>query len=217
MCLIDNSWSTRVASGRTWQNQSRRGGGAVTALPVWGVIRLRRRFALVAILVVAAVVSWFSVSMARGSESDFAPTLSALEDLPRVPVDQASRPIFDGPHFARYGITVESLDRARILAQTEAGPLYVIPGSNDALCLLLDGGVSCGVVRGREPISIFRGSRDREFVVGGGVWPDLLRGVAIRQRDSGRMVSPRRVPGGFVISAEHRIPRDQFGGVVIEP
>jgi hypothetical protein len=97
-----------------------------------------------------------------------------------------------------FGITADSYTQVRRIADTPAGVLYLIPGSNGA-CLVFDGAAaSCGDPgASAEPmLSLLIQAPSTDLLVGGGVTSDAIHKV----RHKGVSQSFGVVNGAFVVS-----------------
>jgi hypothetical protein len=155
--------------------------------------------------VAVAAVAFFggSYAMASGSKPDlpgWVPaaaldkvSLTAQERLAinnGIPTDVAEK----------FGVSSGSFDDARLLANTSAGPLYVIPGSG-AACLALAGTVSCNDLKRQKGVLIdlyLRTSKGGYYVGGGLVGPGTTS-ISIVHGD-GRVAARHAVNGVFAVT-----------------
>jgi hypothetical protein len=110
------------------------------------------------------------------------------------------------------GLSSESLDAARIVAQEPFGTLYAIPGLGE-VCVAIVGTVnaaSCNDLD-RDPahyVSVYVPDSSHNYYVGGGVY---LTGANLSGlRADGSSFSPTLVPGGFVVSDVAKNPLGRY-------
>ena len=102
---------------------------------------------------------------------------------------------------ARYGVTPASFSQTRVLAQTSAGTIYIVPGTKGT-CVVLLPAASCGDpgTPGEPTIAIFVQDGATGNLVGGGITDVRTNGVTVNQ-SNGQPVDAVLVPGGFVVSS----------------
>lgn len=107
----------------------------------------------------------------------------------------------------RYGITTGSFSNARVLTQTELGPLYVIPGTR-GVCLALQSPVIACTDRlsQRKPlvVALFVPNSARQLV-GGGLVATAGKSISIRGVAGHARVSTHPTLGGFTVSSKDNI------------
>lgn len=155
-------------------------------------------------LAIATLVgTFFLTTNAIGSDPplDLRPNLP-VRDLAPSPPTQADRLAINnliGADFAtRFGITSESYDVARLIAETSIGRFYVIPGAH-GLCLSLASGVACGDpgAPGSQIVAILAPASDGRNLVGGGVADASVDQVTITSGDDSKQFDVKK--GVFLV------------------
>jgi len=114
-----------------------------------------------------------------------------------------------------YGITTGSYANARILTQTDLGPLYVIPGTNGICLALTTPAVACTndlSRRGPAVVALLVPNASGQLV-GGGLIATKGSAVSVIARD-GSLVPTHPTPGGFFVGSSDNItatPEDTIG------
>lgn len=174
-----------------------------------------RKFLLVMSLVAVAAIGYLAPRLAIASD----PTPDLPESVPssklsRAPVPDATRlaiqSLIIDEVVERVGIARESYNNARVLATTERGPLYIIPGTKGA-CLALADVVGCREFPWNERliIALFVPGVAGKYQVGGGLLATTTGQVVIDHGDGSTGVADA-VEGGFVITPSHRVlPEDR--------
>jgi len=163
---------------------------------------MRRKKWLVLSSTLVAIGGFIGASQAGSRAPDLSSNLPA-KGLPTVALAHqtqvAINNLIDAETAARFGIIQDSFAKARRLAQTDAGPLYVLPGTHGA-CLVLLPSVACAPVGSSNPVvALFVPSPSSEYLVGGGLLTGRAGSVAVN-RENGSVTPAHLVTGGFTIS-----------------
>lgn len=170
-----------------------------------------RKLAMFVSATTVGMLAFVAVSGATDRSPEF-PKGLAVADLPIAPISGSELAdianLIDADAKAAIGISPESYSKARRLAETAAGPLYVLPGT-DGVCVVLLPAAACGPVSdGAQPVSVFVPAPGGSHLVGGGVHPPGTT-ARIVQAD-GAELSPTAIPGGFIVSEAQRVKAGQF-------
>ncbi|HEX5468291.1 MAG TPA: hypothetical protein VFW80_04505 [Gaiellaceae bacterium] len=175
-----------------------------------------RKSVLVISVLAAGAVGFVATSHATGTSTDVPADLSAA-DLAPVAIsksDQVAIQDLIGPEGASdYGISDESFSNARQLADTSAGPLYVVPGSS-GLCLVIPSSASaCGNPSDAEPTVALFVPGPSGALVGGGVIPREVTSVSLTEGDA--TVGATIVDGGFTVSEDLGLPSNKWDSLTV--
>jgi hypothetical protein len=162
------------------------------------------RKVLVFLASLTAVASFIGTSYARTAGPPDLPANLPAHALPNVTVSDATQlaisNLIGSETAARYGISPESFTRVRLLATTEAGPLYIVPGRSGE-CVALAFAVACGNAGPREPIvGLLVADASHPDAVGGGIIAGANERISV-VRKGGSSFTAIAVRGGFVVSA----------------
>lgn len=172
-----------------------------------------RRAAVLSSAALAACLAFFGASWATASPpSPDLPSSLPASKLAKVSLSEAEQIRFNNlipaDVAAQNGVTPESFTHIRILARTELGPLYVIPGTS-GICLALSTAAACSDGSSAEEpvlVALFI-ANDAGQLVGGGI-TGSERDAAVMVFKSGARVKARSAPGGFVITSSHNVRAD---------
>jgi hypothetical protein len=115
-----------------------------------------------------------------------------------------------------YGIDRRSFKKVRILARTEIGPLYVVPGTHGQ-CIVLAPALSCGSVGDKEPtLAVWLVKAGSNRLVGGGLLPAGDHTVDVVNGDGSR-TSASLVKGGFAFAQANRPRASGHVRIVVDP
>lgn len=166
-----------------------------------------RKLVITCSALLAAVGAFVGASRAVGlGNPDLPPGLPAGA-LPKANLSDSARLDLQnllGSTAEAYGISGGSYENVRVLAQTAAGPLYVVPG-RAGLCLALVQSTlpaaSCGLPSRSDPVvAIFAPDGSAASLVGGGLTIAGVKGVSVKA-PNGRSARGRAVIGGFAITS----------------
>jgi hypothetical protein len=183
---------------------------------------LRNCVAVVFTLAIVTIAFIGTASVASSSPSaDLSPTLP-VSVLPKVNIPETDRiAIYDlisSDYAENAGITPESFDNARLLRQTEAGPLYVIPGASGGVCLALgSSSVGCNDKPTDDSVVIAAFTSDSEGnAIGGGLLAPGYSSVDVSTTISASPIRARATTGGFyVTSSDHVRIHDTYKLVAV--
>jgi hypothetical protein len=173
-----------------------------------------KRIGMAIAMAVVGFGAFAGVSAAVGSDApgrSFSPDVSA-STLPAATLDSSQLAAISVGLRAigfKYGIDPDAVSGIVLVANTEAGPVFAVPGSN-GLCLVMitatGPAASCGnpPLDGGRTVSIFSGDLARGYDVGAGVYAKGAN-IAIHLK-SGAVVRPEMVPGGFTLSRNEHVP-----------
>jgi len=138
-------------------------------------------------LIVVTLGTFVAGSYATSSSAPDLPSWLPAAALPTVAMssDQqlAISNLLPANDAAQYGVSSDSFANVRLLANTEVGPLYVIPGSS-GICLTLASSISCSASpspRDGVPVALLIPS-DAGTAVGGGLIANRGASVSIVAR-----------------------------------
>jgi hypothetical protein len=156
--------------------------------------RIWPRFVIVGTAALCGAVVIVGVTRAVPQRADLSPRLAVAPAKPISTDVQVALQNLIGPEAAReFGISDQSYADARVLAQTAAGPLYVIPGMNGICVALIQShlpAAACGDLSARNPIiAVLVPDPSDTVLVGGGVTASA-RVQAIVRRADGSAVLP---------------------------
>lgn len=170
-----------------------------------------RKLVITLSVVLTGVGAFVGASRAvRLENSDLPPGLPASV-LPKAKLSDSTRLDLQnllGSTAEAYGISTGSYENVRVLAQTAAGPLYVVPGQNGFCLALVQStlpAASCGFPNRDNPVvAIFAPDSSASSLVGGGLTIAGIGGVSVKT-PAGKSARGRGVTGGFAIT-----PADGF-------
>jgi hypothetical protein len=181
---------------------------------------LRKLVTAVSVAVVAGaafVTASWAMSASSTSRPDLPPWLTATA-LPTVAVPDAAQVAINNlistDDASRYGITAESFSNARVLTQTDLGPLYVIPGTS-GLCLAVSTPVvTCtdDLSRSGPAVIALLAPNSEGTLVGGGLVAAAGNRISVREGD-GSLVATHPTVGGFAVTANDHVtavPKEQI-------
>jgi hypothetical protein len=161
-----------------------------------------------------AIVSYFAVSSIAVSSTN--PDLSSslpASSLPKATISAADQTaIYDlipQDYAVSAGITPGSFANARVLRQTELGPIYVIPGAKGGVCLALASSVGCNDGPTDKRLVIAALTEDASGnVVGGGLVNSANTAIAIATVNGSQIRTKPTAGGFFIDSSQHVNSRD---------
>jgi hypothetical protein len=135
---------------------------------------MMRTAVIISITLATGVLAFAATSWAVGQDPE--PRLRAnlpAAALPAIALDESEAIKINnllGELGPRAGITLDSYERVRLLANTAVGPLYLIPGTRGA-CMSLADGAGCGDPGGRNSRAnaVVTLDSSGERLVGGGI------------------------------------------------
>ena len=158
-----------------------------------------KRILVLAAAAATGIAAFIGTSLASTPGGDVSPTLPAAA-LPRATLTSdvlaAIETLIPSDIANRYGITSDSYGNTRNLADTAAGRLYVLPGSN-GLCIVLLPAASCGDPVTEHVVAVFL-PNSAGYWVGGGVLSAGVHQVSVSTK-AGNASAPM-VLGGFVLT-----------------
>lgn len=165
----------------------------------------------IASLCLAGLMAFAATSYALGQETGprVRPNLP-IAQLPATALPEATATainnLIGAELLARTGITADSYATVRRLADTGAGPLYFIPGSNGGCVVLADKAASCGDPgrSGQPLLSLAFRDSERRWFVGGGIAAEHVRSLTAELGD-GRTVLLTPAAGVFVLTEAHKL------------
>lgn len=159
-----------------------------------------RRLLLLTSVLSTAVLTFIGTTYATSEKPDF-PSTAVVGATPPIALPSEARALLDltPDMLNRYGISSDSYEQARILSQTEAGPVYAVPGSS-GVCLSLQKLIVCG--DRTDPVAVL--APHGGYLVGAGYLPNPAKKVAFKL-DDGRNVTADLVPGGFVVGRDQNL------------
>jgi hypothetical protein len=172
---------------------------------------MRRACAIAASVVAVSAAAFFATSYATASapQPNYVSSLPA-SNLPTTGLPTNAREAMNRATFMadRFGITPDSLDQARVLADTDAGTIYVVSGIK-GVCLVLSGAVSCsnGLSDSDTHDSIVNAllvPMPNGHYVGGGLLASDSSDVDILT-ESGARIRAIKTRGGFVVRSSQGV------------
>jgi hypothetical protein len=143
-----------------------------------------RRALMIGATVAIGVLAFAATSFALGGD----PQPRFRDNLPAAQLPAAALDATEAARISNLadagtsvaGLTAESYSQARLISQTAAGPLHVIPGTRGA-CLSLGTAVGCGDpgAPGTPFNALATVDRDSQTLVGGGVADASVRSVEV--------------------------------------
>ncbi len=169
-----------------------------------------RALATIAIPVVSFLVALVASSSLASSRTPGISTDISSANLKEISLPQSQRLAINnliGAAFGpRVGLSDESYDHVRELAQTSAGPLLAIPGTS-GVCLSLGDGAGCGQLSRDAPIlAVLTPDPTGAFMIGGGITTADVRTVHI-DSSAGRLSVPVQ-EGVFQVRETDRLGPD---------
>jgi hypothetical protein len=168
-----------------------------------------RRMFVFGIATLATTAATFAISshaLGSGPPPNLRSNLPATQLPTTALAEEESIAVNDliGPEAAaQFGITSDSYRQARLLSNTAAGQLYLIPGSSGA-CLAMPAAVSCGDPGADgQPILALMKDSSGDFV-GGGIADDSTKNVTITS-PNGPPASIDVDRGVFLVTSANRI------------
>lgn len=180
--------------------------------PREGGTSVRWNLRITASVVAVASTAFVTVSWALTSASP-APDLPSwlpAATLPVVEVPLADQLAINDqlslPDARRYGIMPSSYARARVLARTELGPLYVIPGATGVCLALRLPAVACtdNLSSHGPAVVALLVPNDAQRLIGGGLMGRSADRVLLISA-TGSRIRAHPVPGGFTVNSSDGI------------
>ena len=166
------------------------------------------RFATLCVAVAVTGATYAGVSSALTPQPAF-PNGSSAGSLPATGIPPESSAvvrhmIVDAGDQANVGLNDSSIAQARTLGQTSAGTIFVVPGTNGHICLVLAYAVSCGSAAEAEGSPVIASVYVRDAsnrLVGGGVTTTDATSVSL-PLDNGTAGAASVVKGGFIFQGQ---------------
>jgi hypothetical protein len=162
-----------------------------------------KKVAVAASTLMAGLAAFIGTSYAQDSEPEL-PTWLPAASSPAVSLSAerqvAINNLIADDAAAQFGISAESFSRVRLLAQSEKGPVYVIPGTRGA-CLALETAAACSDLRNRGGVLLaLLVPNENGQLVGAGLVDSGASTVEV-SRAGESPAKTRAVLGRFVLSA----------------
>jgi len=159
------------------------------------------------VVVIAAFVGTSRIA-AQPPNPDLPSSLPA-SSLPKVKLPRndliAINNLIPKDYAANAGVTLRSLANMRLLRETAAGPLYVIPGANGTVCLALVNSITCNDKPSDKRVLITAFTSDAKGnAIGGGLVAYTNTSVVI-ETDNGSRVNTQQTQGGFFITSSDHV------------